>query len=244
LGVCPSDSYCPNPSTKTLLPTNSTAKSGGTDFECIAPFQKSADNSSCVGMTCPIGQYVPNGVCINLPANSTANSSGSGFVCTAPYKLSADNSSCIICPAGQYLNGTTCAPCPVGSYCPDTTGVRQDCPAGWFCPIQGIIDPTKISTPYSYRCRPGYKCPTGTTGLSTNNKCPDNTFSDIGQSSCTAIPLGATVQLLKNDITNECVNAGWKCAANTPYLESSKKCGLARLGATQGSYPKLYPPCV
>jgi hypothetical protein len=217
-GVCPADSYCPNTATKTLLPTNSTATADGTGFVCTAPFQKSTDNLSCVGVSCPVGQYASNGVCTNLPANSTVSSNGTNFVCNTGYQTSTDKLSCIVCPVGQYLLNGKCVACPAGSYCPDTSGVKQLCPAGRYCPVQGIIDPTQ------YTCITGYYCPEGS---STMTKCLDNTYSNIGQASCTAIPTNSTItRTLSN---NECLNTGWVC--NDSYKAkslSSNSCATSR----------------
>jgi hypothetical protein len=54
--------------------------------------------------------------------------------------------------------------CGAGNWCED--GVKNPCPAGYFCPGNGAIN----------MCSPGYFCPAGSDG-GTSNICPDDMWS-------------------------------------------------------------------
>ena len=168
--LCPAGSYCPEGTQYSI------------QFRCPPGTYSNATGLSEVsqcslcsaGMYCPMfGQTSPNGPCHEgyyclYGANSSTPDQG----------VMADE-----CPAGHYCPTGTITPveCPRGTYNPVTMAGSpsdcQNCPAGQYCNISGLIQPTEY-------CDEGYFCPQGSTNstsflCTTGHYCPSSSGSPV-----------------------------------------------------------------
>ncbi|GAB5373255.1 hypothetical protein AAMO2058_001734800 [Amorphochlora amoebiformis] len=98
---------------------------------------------------CPVGQYATEGECRDCPYGSYCKHGQSIQQCPLNSNTTAERKTAItdcICNNGFLGNitafnatNTTCVPCSPGDYC--SGGMRQDCPAGSYCPSPAVKYP-------------------------------------------------------------------------------------------------------
>jgi len=90
---------------------------------------------------------------------------------------------CEPCPPGWLCAGGV-APflCPAGASCASGSATSTPCPAGYYCPLAGMVAPAL--------CLPGYLC--AATSLTAPSLCPGGFFCPPGCAKPTACPPGKT----------------------------------------------------
>ncbi|CEM36103.1 unnamed protein product [Vitrella brassicaformis CCMP3155] len=173
------------------------------------PFEGAKDNSSCI--TCPPGFY-----CDGVGAATASQPCEEGFYCPGgaidPYGKTPTNSTNMTADEGYYApaGSSNQVPCPIGTY-NDLTGQGSctTCPAGYYCPDQGMSDVV------------GYECPQGSfcqVGSTSYQPCPPGTYGNASQLStatdCTPCDDGTACEQYGMNETGRSCSAGYFCVAS------------------------------
>ena len=152
--ICSAGNYCPNGTSATQIP---------------CPAGTYCDAAGTITPTpCPPGTY---SAATGATASSACAACPQGGTCTASVFTP--------CPAGIYCTSSGNATCPTTAYCPSGSSAPIPCPAGSFCPMDGMTAP--------FPCPAGFV--TSTTSRMDCTACLPATYMPVpGQSVCATCP--------------------------------------------------------
>ena len=215
--ICPRNTYSKEGASECSdCPPNETSVAGSSTCN------KCPDGMGFTGIqcaSCEYGSISVDGVCTLCPPGQTSDPKKTSCIpCRAGYKCIENSENTgkieIICEANTYspAGSTTCEMCRTGTISDEGSSICKNCPVG-FGYNTGYICRPCIGGRYSadsglctscesgeYNnedksgcrpCRGGYKCEKGE-WATTEEICPENTYSTSGSSDCTPCPAGET----------------------------------------------------
>ena len=196
---CPLGFYCLEGVDKTPCPAGTYNPNVNLDSasECYPcdPGQYCLGGTSAVSGVCDAGYVCPRGAKQSTSAVqfSFATPSAEGL-CPPGYYCPAGSKAPTPCAVGTYQDQygqTSCKSCPAGRYC-DVTGISDPsanlCAAGFFCQGGATTKTPKSVAEGGNQCTAGFYCPAGTT---VELLCADGTYEPRpGSSACQTCPAG------------------------------------------------------